>query len=120
LGSFFVHFGPGSPFNDNDVVLSSFILAADFDENGTVNGADLTNWKMNFGLASSASHMQGDANGDGDVDGRDLLTWQRQLGLSNLALPAIVPEPRGVVAALGLLSMLSVPLQRSKRRSQGD
>jgi autotransporter-associated beta strand protein len=102
LGFFRVHYGAASPFNANNVVLSSFVLAADFDENGAVNGADLSKWKMNLGTASGASHMQGDANGDGDVDGADFLVWQRQLG--NSTSPAApIPESAGIlIASTGL------------------
>jgi len=64
-------------------------LAADFNDDGTVNGADLTIWKDAFGNSAS-----GDADGDGDSDGADFLTWQRQVGSSSsAAAAAAVPEP---------------------------
>jgi T5SS/PEP-CTERM-associated repeat protein len=77
-------------------------LAADFDENGTVNAADLTKWKAGFGTAVGAMHMQGDANVDGRVDGSDFLIWQRQLGGVAVEDATIgVPEP----SALSLLNL---------------
>ncbi|MBX3427914.1 MAG: hypothetical protein KF688_19700 [Pirellulales bacterium] len=50
-------------------------LEADFDEDGDVDGADLTMWQGGYGL-----NANGDANGDGVTDGADFLVWQRQLG----------------------------------------
>ena len=41
ISSFIVNYGPSSPFDPHQVVLSSFQLAADFDEDGDVDGDDL-------------------------------------------------------------------------------
>ena len=49
---------------------------ADFDDNLTVNGADL----HASGRGPSATTAAGDADADGDSDGNDFLLWQRQLG----------------------------------------
>jgi hypothetical protein len=51
--------------------------AADFNDSGSVNGADLTAWRSAFG-----ANANGDADGDGDSDGNDFVVWQRQLGQS--------------------------------------
>jgi hypothetical protein len=65
-------------------------FAADFDNDGDVDGNDLTLWRNNFGPANAV----GDADNDGDTDGSDFLTWQRQVG-STSAAPAAssIPEP---------------------------
>ncbi|MBX3427296.1 MAG: PEP-CTERM sorting domain-containing protein [Pirellulales bacterium] len=66
-------------------------LEADFNQDGFVNGADLTIWKNAYGAGA-----QGDATGDGKSDGADFLVWQRQFGSAPpaaLAAKAAVPEP---------------------------
>ena len=81
------------------------VRTADFDEDGDVDGADLTRWRNNFGVGTT--HMQGDADADGDADGGDFLTWQRQLG-SVPATPAsmAVPEPTALVLTLLLAAFV--------------
>jgi hypothetical protein len=49
--------------------------AADFNNTGGVNAADLALWKTAFGTNANA-----DADDDGDSDGADFLRWQRQFG----------------------------------------
>jgi hypothetical protein len=76
-------------------------LAADFDEDGSVDGDDLAAWSSNFGLAGVAEKDDGDADLDGDVDGADFLVWQQQLGtLPSIAATASVPEPASAWLAL--------------------
>jgi len=64
-------------------------IIGDFNNDGRVDGADLTQWKGDFGGPGS------DADGDGDSDGADFLAWQQNLGTGVPALPAnsAVPEP---------------------------
>jgi len=72
-------------------------LAADFDNNNVVNGADLTVWRNNFGPGNANA----DADNDGDSDGNDFLVWQRQLGQSAAAPAAgAVPEPSSLLLSL--------------------
>lgn len=60
--------------------------AADFNNDGKVNGADLAAWKLAFGPGPG-----GDANNDLKTDGADFLIWQRQFGSGVSA--AAIPEP---------------------------
>jgi hypothetical protein len=89
-------------------------LEADFNEDGAVNGADLTAWQNGFG--SGTSKASGDADADGDVDGSDFLTWQQQLGTNppaNVAVGAI-PEPASLaMAACGLFGLASLRARKS-------
>lgn len=72
-------------------------LAADFNDDGLVNGADLTLWKGAFGATAV-----GDANGDGVSNGADFLIWQREFtGAPATSAVGAVPEP----ASLALVSV---------------
>ena len=83
--------------------------AADFDEDGDVDAADLAAWTNGYGLGSGAVHFDGDADGDGDVDNGDFMIWQRQAGngVAPLATVSSVPEPSTtLVAVSGLVCLL--------------
>ncbi len=77
---------------------------ADFDQNATVDGADLTTWQGAYGSDGA------DADLDGDSDGTDFLIWQRQFSPS----PAIqaVPEPTSLTAACAAVVALGAFRQR--------
>lgn len=55
-------------------------VAADFNEDGLVNAADVAVVAGGLGIASGADKAAGDANGDGRVDLDDLLAVQRAFG----------------------------------------
>jgi hypothetical protein len=105
-------------------VLGPMFLAADFNQDGSVDGADLAAWTANFGVGSGATKAQGDANADGSVDGVDFLAWQQQVGSSPpaLAAGAAVPEPDTAGLAFAAVSFAAaVGARRRKRwcRSRG-
>jgi hypothetical protein len=85
---------------------------ADFNDDGRVDGDDLTTWSENFGAAATGD---ADADNDGDVDGADFLTWQQQLGSGTSAAvsTAQVPEPRAV-ALLAVLATAAAALRRGR------
>jgi hypothetical protein len=72
-------------------------FAADFNNDGAVDAADLACW------TASAGGVDGDADDDGDSDGADFVLWQRQLG-SRLAVATDVeiPEPPTFVLVAAL------------------
>ena len=72
----------------------------DFNDDGTVNGADLAQWQGDFGPLDDGS----DADGDGDSDGADYLTWQRHVSVASVAATDVVPEPPA-----SLLLAISLP-----------
>lgn len=77
------------------------VLAADFDDNGSVNAADLAIWRGAYGVPGNVA---GNADGDNDTDGADFLVWQRERGSGPLQGAAAVPEPCGLaLAALALM-----------------
>jgi hypothetical protein len=88
-------------------------LAADFDEDGQVDAADLAAWQLGPGLASGALHYQGDANADGRVDGADFLIWQRSAASASAA--GRVPESTSLVLAAMAASMVVLDRHRRKR-----
>lgn len=77
---------------------------ADFNADGTVDGADFLIWQAGFG--PSGTLTSGDANNDSVVDSADLAVWTAQFGTPPSPV-ASVPEP----AAL-LLEMLGLALFR--------
>jgi len=88
-------------------------LAADFNQDGSVNSVDQGLWAVNFGLNGNA-----DADGDNDSDGSDFLIWQQQFGNSPSPLLAAsstaVPEPTTIAlfataAALSLTVRQRIP-----------
>lgn len=88
-------------------------LAADFNKDTFVNGADLAMWKASFGV-----NAIGDANNDNRTDGNDFLIWQRQRGMTPAVATvsgalANVPEPHSCLLALGGIAVLAT--QRRKR-----
>lgn len=95
-------------YADNSVVLSvtgsAPAYAADFNNDGRVDGLDLAAWKSAYGQPANAA----DANNDGVTDGADFLVWQREFGSGVAAAPAVgaVPEPASIalisLAAMGL------------------
>ena len=96
--------------------------AADFQEDHDVDNNDLAQWRTNFGLASGATHTQGNADFDGDVDGGDFLIWQQQRGSGPLAVlnAESVPEPRALLLAAVGLSCGHWLRRRNSRASKLD
>jgi hypothetical protein len=89
------------------------IIPGDFDNNETVDAADLTVWQENYGDAGNAPYLLGDGDGDGDTDGRDFLIWQRQHGTGTGPLIGYnVPEPSGpIVLVLFVVSSIGIRLR---------
>jgi hypothetical protein len=76
--------GPGDP---QDYALAWWTVPTrtpgDFDSDGDVDGADVSQWKSDF----SPVNFNSDADGDGDSDGNDFLAWQNNVGMTS-ATPA--------------------------------
>ena len=65
-------------------------FAADFDENGVVDGRDFLALQLGYGTPS-AQKVDGDADGDQDVDALDRAIWEAQYGLEQpQELPSLV------------------------------
>jgi hypothetical protein len=88
---------------------------ADFNEDGFVDGDDLTAWWGEFGRAGDATHQHGDSNGDLAVDGADFLAWQRTLQMPMMTANFTgVPEPTGWALAM---AAIMASLHRRRNRS---
>jgi T5SS/PEP-CTERM-associated repeat protein len=101
-------------YANNSVVLSVVstgpAFSADFNNDGKVDGTDLTKWKQSFGGVGA------DANNDGTSNGADFLMWQQQFGSGVSAAPAVgaVPEPASVALAGLAAAVVAVGLRRSR------
>jgi hypothetical protein len=81
---------------------------ADFNNDGSVNGADLTIWRNAYG-----TNALGDADDDGDSDGNDFLIWQQSLGSSGVGA---VPEPSVTLLAIAAVAGGAGAVRRASRR----
>jgi hypothetical protein len=73
-------------------------LDADFNNDGTVDAADLAQWQGDFGVNGDS-----DANGDGDSDGSDFIAWQGSYAATAISA---VPEPHGLAIVLLAASLI--------------
>jgi T5SS/PEP-CTERM-associated repeat protein len=115
-GSFLVHYGPGSAFNPNQIILSDFqamLLAGDYNADGIVDGGDYTVWRKTLGQVGFA--LAADGNRNLEVDAGDFNIWRANFGrassagssvgsgtgLASASLRAVtVPEPASVLLML--------------------
>ncbi|HEX2477556.1 MAG TPA: hypothetical protein VHK01_22560 [Lacipirellulaceae bacterium] len=80
-------------------------ITGDYDSDGTVNAADLTKWRADFGKWV-AKGGGADGNGNGIVDTADYVVWRKAFGID--ASPgnlSAVPEP-GIAISLLLTAMI--------------
>lgn len=86
-------------------------FSADFNEDGSISGADFLAWQRGYGKLVNAGRADGDSNGDGDVDADDLAFLHSELAAVNPALAAAlfaVPEPSTLAIATGGLMLMLV------------
>jgi len=77
--------------------------SADFDADSDVDGADFLTWQRDLGIAGTATHAQGDADGDLAVLVSDLNVWRNQI----VPAPPVVSVPEPVsLAMLAIAGML--------------
>jgi hypothetical protein len=108
LGSFLVHYGPTSPFNPNQIVLSEFELAAgllgDYNQDGFVNAADYTVWRNNLGSLTSLPNDSSSGVGPDDYERRKSHFGESAgSGSGATGSAGAVLEPSGIVILLGTL-----------------
>ncbi len=85
-----------------ELLTAQVMHTADFNRDGTIDGADLAKWESDYGI-----NGESDANGDGNSDGADFLIWQQHAGTSNMSpFSAAVPEPAAAMLFLAGCSFI--------------
>ena len=84
-------------------------LDADFNDDGFIDGTDLSIWKESFAVDDD-----GDANGDSLTDGADFLLWQQQFAPA--AAVSAVPEPGSLGGVATAFIASAVRYRQSLRR----
>ena len=102
--------GPGGTRINGFELTAVPAIAGDFNNDGSVDGADLAIWKEHFGASLDAAAADGDADGDQDVDGDDFLVWQRNL---TGGATAAIPEPASASLLAAACSILYFACKRS-------
>ena len=101
---------------NGDVFLDNFqaaAIAADFDQDGDVDGADFLTWQRGLGITGTATVGQGDANGDMNVNAADLVIWRQNFsGKDSVAAIGAVPEPGAWLLALLASAILRAAVRR--------
>jgi len=104
--------------------------AGDANENGAVDGADLSIWQRNYSPTGGPDNgfWTGDWNGDGRVDGSDLAIWQRNycpLGLGySLEMvdyeeppePIHGPEPTSMILLAASVGLVGRRIRKAYQR----
>jgi hypothetical protein len=88
-------------------------LPADFNHDGVVDAADLTQWRGDFGINGDS-----DANIDGKTDGADFLAWQRGYELGSGSGAFTVPEPAGHSILIAIVLAMPRRLRRMHARNK--
>lgn len=82
-------------------------VAADFNSDGVVDGADFLVWQRGSGISDGTAELaDGDANNDGNVDAADLALWKSNHGVG-AAVPTVAAVPEPAAGFLGLVATLA-------------
>jgi hypothetical protein len=110
--------GRGGYLNALQIEAAAAPLVGDYNNDGSVNGLDLSVWEDEFGDAGPG--LAADGDGDGDADGADFLLWQQHVGQPSPANPLVdaVPEPAGAALLLTGLTALPAASRRRKHRPE--
>ena len=121
LGSFLVHYGIGSAFDENRIVLSDFesigLLPGDYNHDGVVDFVDYAVWREHLG--APAGTLANDIDG-GAIGAAQYASWRANFGsilspLSSISARSThVPEPTAICL---LLASSILPWLRRCRRA---
>ena len=115
-GSFLVHYGNGSPFNPDQIVLSSFLAAlpGDYNQDGTVNAADYTVWRNHLGQTFNLPNKNPLAQTPNLVDREDFTFWKSRYGqpTDSGSQASTVPEPSSMLLLTIAFGMFPIAARR--------
>lgn len=106
---------PGT--NDSTEGVVVYVLAGDYNRDGTVDAADYIVWRKNLGQAAAAG-TSADGDFNGTIDHEDYEVWKSHFGttlptpISALSASNILPEPSA--GCMGCLAFLLVGVCRRK------
>ncbi|MCA9184126.1 MAG: LamG-like jellyroll fold domain-containing protein [Pirellulaceae bacterium] len=87
-------------------------LPGDYNGNGSVDAADYTVWKDNFG---STSDLAADGNGNGVIDAADYTVWKDNFGsTAAVAQATVTPEPGTMLCVLQVLLLGAGAVRRRR------
>ncbi|MGD9632488.1 MAG: dockerin type I domain-containing protein [Pirellulales bacterium] len=100
---------------------NSVVPTGDYNGDGTVNAADYTVWRDQFGQAVTAPGEGADGDASGTVDAGDFTFWKSQFGTvvppgAGALGAAVVPEPASWCLGLSLVGWL-VTNRRGRREN---
>jgi hypothetical protein len=104
--------GTGTAQLQYDQVTGLPVTDADFNDDNSVDGADLLIWQRFLG--SGTTNSQGDANGSGSVDAADLQIWKSKFGITGSISAA--PEP-GTLCGLAIGAAIALLGRRNRPQS---
>ena len=107
--------GDGVSGNTLVALTARLIPSADFNADGAIDGADFLRWQHGAGLATNATHQDGDANLDGKVDAADLNIWKAAFGGPAASVVQAIPEP--AAATLAIIALAALHPRTKKPRS---
>jgi hypothetical protein len=105
----------GAGFAVDSIFTGGPSVAGDYNRDGVVDAADLTEWQLAAGNGATSgsfgASFTADGDQDGDVDGGDLLVWQRNLGARYNPSGSAVPEPTAAILMI-LMGLSLCPVMR--------
>jgi hypothetical protein len=113
---------PGGAFFGTDAISHAFSPEenADYNGNGTIDGADYVVWRNTRGQMDEGDGLPADGNGNGIVDPFDYRIWRGNFGYGGAGSATVlsVPEPSGLlVLSLAGLALVARSSLRNRTAS---
>ena len=93
-----------------------FQVPGDFNADGLVDAADFVKWRENFGQNEESLLGAGDGSGTVDLGDYDIWAAAYASAPGSQSNPAVaVPEPTGLLLAVGFATLAAPPRSRSSK-----